>query len=203
MTHPEASKWQRIIDADPQHTARYIERFKVMAAQGHDLDGEARMLDAMVPRQAHILDAGCGPGRVAGRLHLLGHKVVGVDVDPGLIKAAQEDHPGPRYLVGDLAEMDLPTRGVAEKFDAIVCAGNVMGFLAESTRTEVLRRFAQHLSDEGRCAIGFGAGRGYDFNDFMADAAEGGLELDLALSTWDLRPYRDGDNFLVAIFRKA
>lgn len=46
----------------------------------------------------------------------------------------------------------------------IICAGNVMGFLAESTRAEVLVRLANHLSLDGRAAIGFGAGRGYDFN---------------------------------------
>ena len=202
-SRPEPSRWQRIIDADPEHTQRYIERFRVMAAQGNDLHGEARMIDAMVPRNAHILDAGCGPGRVAGRLHELGHRVVGVDVDPGLIEAAELDHPGPRYLTGDLAELDLPSRGISDPFDAIVCAGNVMGFLAESTRIDVLRRLGRHLADEGRLAIGFGAGRGYAFDEFMSDATEAGLVLDLALSTWDLRPWTEKDGFLVALFRKG
>ena len=54
----------------------------------------------------------------------------GVDVDPVLIAAAEEDHPGPTFLVGDLAELDLPARGVEADFDVIVSAGNVMGFLA-------------------------------------------------------------------------
>ena len=40
------------------------------------------------------------------------------------------------------------SRGVAEGFDAIVCAGNVMAFLAPSTRTEVLRRLRGHLAAE-------------------------------------------------------
>lgn len=200
---PEPSQWTRIIAADPGHTQRYIERFKAMAAQGHDLHGEARFIDAMVGRGAHVLDAGCGPGRVAGRLHELGHRVVGVDVDPGLIAAAKVDHPGPTYLTGDLAVLDLPAQGVPEPFDAIVCAGNVMGFLAPSTRGEVLRRFAIHLADDGRAVVGFGAGRGYDFEEFLGDADAGGLRLDLALSTWDLRPWREGDGFLVAVFGKA
>ncbi|MGA4507940.1 class I SAM-dependent methyltransferase [Propionibacteriaceae bacterium G1746] len=200
---PEPSKWIRIIEADPDHTQRYINRFKVMAAQGQDLHGEARMIDAMVGRGAHILDAGCGPGRLTGYLHKLGHRVVGVDVDAGLIDAAEADHAGPTYLVGDLAVLDLPSRGITEGFDAIVCAGNVMGFLAESTRAEVLRRFATHLAPGGRAVVGFGAGRGYDFSEFVQDATFAGLTLDLALSTWDLRPYREGDNFLVAVFSLA
>ena len=66
MTEP--SKWSRIIAADPDHSRRYIERFKMMEAAGHDLYGEARTVDAMVERNSRILDAGCGPGRLGGRL---------------------------------------------------------------------------------------------------------------------------------------
>ena len=91
-----------------------------MARAGNDLAGEARMIDAMVPRGARVLDAGCGPGRVGSILHGLGHEVVGVDVDPVLIAAAEEDHPGPTWVVGDLAELDLPARGITEGFEAIV-----------------------------------------------------------------------------------
>lgn len=199
----EPSKWTQIISRDPEHSQRYIQRFKDMAAKGADLDGEARMVDAMAPRGGRILDAGCGPGRVGGRLHQLGHTVVGVDVDPALIEAAETDHPGPTWLVGDLALLDLPAQGIEEPFDVIVCAGNVMGFLAESTRGEVLRRFAAHLKQDGRCVIGFGEGRGYDFNDFINDATAAGLELQLGLSTWDLRRFAEDSTFLVAVFGLA
>lgn len=201
MTEP--SKWTRIIAADPGHSQRYIERFKIMAANGHDLNGEARTIDAMVSRNARILDAGCGPGRVGGRLHELGHSVVGVDVDPALIEAAERDHPGPVWLAGDLAEMDLPAQGVEANFDAIVCAGNVMGFLAPSTRVEVLRRFGTHLAAEGRAVVGFGAGRGYEFAEFFSDVEAAGLRLDLPLSTWDLRPFTANSDFLVAVLAKV
>ena len=197
----ELSKWSRIIAADPDHFCRYIERFKMMEAAGHDLYGEARTVDAMVERNSRILDAGCGPGRLGGRLFELGHRVVGVDVDPALIAAAEEDHPGPLWLVGDLAELDLPAKGISEGFDVIVSAGNVMGFLAPSTRGEVLRRFAAHLAPNGRVIVGFGAGRGYEFAEFFADAEEAGLELDLALSTWNLHPFKADSDFLVAVLR--
>ena len=51
----------------------------------------------------------------------------------------------------------------------IISAGNVMGFLAPSTRVEVLRRFGTHLAEDGRVIVGFGGGRGYEFADFFAD----------------------------------
>jgi SAM-dependent methyltransferase len=199
----EQSAWVRMTQEDPEHSAAYVQRFRTLAEQGMDLVGEARLVDAMLPRGSRVLDAGCGPGRVGGFLHEVGHEVVGVDVDPVLIAAAEQDHPGPRWLVGDLAELDLPARGVAEPFDAIVCAGNVMTFLAESTRVEVLRRLRAHLRDDGRAAIGFGAGRGYDFDEFLADARAAGWAADLLLSTWDLRPFGPGSDFLVAVLRPA
>mgnify|MGYP001396397350 FL=1 len=87
-----------MIERDPGHSARYVQRFKTMAANGADLVGEARLIDALVPRGASILDAGCGPGRHAGYLHRAGHRVVGVDLDPALIAAAEADDPGPTEI---------------------------------------------------------------------------------------------------------
>jgi len=199
----EKSLWMQKVDADPGHSQWYIERFRSMARDGADLHGEARMIDAMAARGARILDAGCGGGRVSGYLASVGHDVVGVDVDPELIDAAGQDHPGPRWLVSDLAELDLPARGITEPFDIIVSAGNVMAFLAPSTRIQVLERLRAHLVDDGRAVIGFGAGRDYPFGEFLANVAKAGLEPDLLLSTWDLRPFSDDADFLVAVLRPS
>lgn len=198
----EQSGWVERTTEDPNHSSWYVERFRKMAADGNDLAGEARMIDAMVARSARILDAGCGPGRVGSALAALGHEVVGVDVDPVLIAAAEEDHPGPVWLVGDLAELDLPSLGITEGFDAIVCAGNVMPFLAPSTRRGVLTRLGVHLRDGGRAAVGFGGGRGYEFDEFFADVDAAGLVVDVRLSTWDLQGFTAESDFLVAILRR-
>ncbi|MGY1704199.1 class I SAM-dependent methyltransferase [Geodermatophilus sp. SYSU D00697] len=195
----EQSAWVRMTQEDPGHSANYVQRFRTLAAQGFDLAGEARLVDAMLSRGSRVLDAGCGPGRVGGWLARAGHDVVGVDVDPVLIAAAEEDHPGPRWLVGDLAELDLGGR----LLDAIVCAGNVMTFLAPSTRTAVLRRLRAHVAGDGRAVIGFGAGRGYGFDTFLDDARTAGWAPDLLLSTWDVRPFTPASDFLVAVLRPA
>ena len=156
----EESGWTALTRENPDHSTWYVERFRSMAAAGDDLDGEARLVDAMVGRGAHILDAGCGPGRVGAALHTAGHRVVGVDVDPVLIEAAEQDHPGPTWLVGDLTVLDLPGRGIEEPFDLIVSAGNVIAFLAPSTRVRVLERLRAHLaaggSHRGRLRVGPG-----------------------------------------------
>ena len=196
---PELSKWTQITIEDPDHSLRYAERFRTMAAEGRDLDGEARLIDAMAPRNARILDAGCGPGRVGAVLHAVGHRVVGVDVDPVLIDAAIADHPGPEWLVGDLAELDLAEHLAAGGFDVIVSAGNVMAFLAESTRRIVLERLAAHLADDGRLVVGFQSGRDYEFAEFFEHVAKVGLQVDHRLATWDLRPVTPEADFLVAV----
>ncbi len=193
--------WMQKVAADPGHSRWYVERMRGMARAGDDLAGEARLVDVIAPRGAHILDAGCGPGRVGGHLAAAGHHVVGVDVDPALIEAAQQDHPGPRWIVGDLAELDLPAVGITDRFDVIVSAGNVMTFLAPSTRVAVLSRLRAHLASDGRAAIGFGAGRDYAFGDLLDHAAQAGFAPDLLLSTWDLRPFREDSEFLVALLR--
>ncbi|MCL4721932.1 MAG: class I SAM-dependent methyltransferase [Gammaproteobacteria bacterium] len=197
MTHP-LGQWQQILARDPGHSARYIERFKLLAAQGHDLYGEARLIDAMVGRGAAVLDAGCGPGRHAGYLHAAGHRVVGVDVDPALIAAAEDDAPGPIYVVGDLTGYELPAEA-PQRFDAILCAGNVMTFLHPDTRVPVLAGMASRLAADGRAVIGFGAGRGYGFEEFLADASAAGLTLQTRFATWDLRPFTPEADFQVAI----
>ncbi|RZS80164.1 methyltransferase family protein [Motilibacter rhizosphaerae] len=195
----EENLWTRRLRESPGHSEWYVERFRRLAAEGEDVVGEARLVDAMLPRHARVLDAGCGTGRVGGHLARAGHTVIGVDGDAVLVAAAQEDHPEGQWLVGDLAELDLPALGISAGFAAIVCAGNVAAFLAPSTRVEVLRRLRDHLADDGRLVVGFGAGRGYAFEEFRADGREAGLREELLLSTWDLRPYSPSADFLVAV----
>lgn len=195
--------WEAHLRRNPGHSQWYIDRFAALRAEGADLHGEVRMLDALCPRGARVLDAGCGPGRVGGELARRGHTVVGVDVDPVLVAQARADHPEAVWHVGDLAELALREGGRPDAFDVIVCAGNVMAFLAPGTAREVLSRFRAHLAPGGRAVIGFGSGRGYAFGDFLDDAAAAGLRADATFSTWDLRPLGPDADFLVAVLSPA
>ncbi|MFC8846030.1 MULTISPECIES: class I SAM-dependent methyltransferase [unclassified Micromonospora] len=196
----DPTRW--VTDTGPEHSQWYVDRFRRLAAEGADLAGEARLLNAMVPPRARVLDAGCGTGRVGAALHACGHPVVGVDADPVLIEAAGADHPGPRWLVGDLAELDLAAAGEPEPFDAAVLAGNVMAFVAPGTERRVLGRVAAHVRPDGVVVVGFGTDRGYRLTDFDADAVAAGLRLEHRFATWDLRPWREDADFAVTVLRR-
>jgi predicted TPR repeat methyltransferase len=197
----QPTRW--VTETGDGHSEWYIERFRKMAAEGNDLAGEARMIDAMVPRGARILDGGCGPGRVGGELHARGHQVVGVDADPALIAAAEQDHPGARWLVADLSELDLAAQGEPEPFDLAVLAGNVMVFLAPGTEADVLRRVAAHIVADGRIVTGFHVNRELSLEAFDRAVADAGLQVEHRFATWDLRAWHDDADFAVTVLLHA
>ena len=87
--------WLQKIAENPGHSAWYVERFRTMAREGADLGGEARLIDAMLPRGSRELDAGCGTGRVGAFLAAAGHDVTVVNVDTQLDAALRVDPHGP------------------------------------------------------------------------------------------------------------
>lgn len=55
-----------------------------------------------------VADLGCGPGRITAHLAALGLDAFGVDLSPGMVEVARRDHPGLRFEVGSMTDLDLP-----------------------------------------------------------------------------------------------
>jgi SAM-dependent methyltransferase len=180
------------------HAQWYIERFRRMAAEGADLAGEARLIDALVAPRSRILDAGCGTGRVGGELSRRGHTVVGIDIDPELIEAARADNPGATWQVADLADLQLD----ASPFDAAVVAGNVLVYVAPNSEPDVLAGIARHVRKDGVVVTGFRLDGSYELADFDDHCVSAGLRKEQRFATWDLRPWHEGADFAVTLLRQ-
>jgi hypothetical protein len=113
---------------------------------------------------------------------------------------AQQVNPGPTYLLADLSALDLESHGHADPMDAVVCAGNVITFVASGSEVAVLRALVRHLTPEGICVVGFQVER-YALADFDRDLVEAGFMLEQRFATWDLRPWSDEADFAVSFLR--
>ncbi|MFF0390595.1 class I SAM-dependent DNA methyltransferase [Kitasatospora sp. NPDC004615] len=102
-----------------------------------------------------VADVGCGPGHVTAHLHELGLDVFGIDLSPGMIGVARRDHPGLRFEVGTMTDLDLAD-------------GSVAGLLAfwslihipDEVVPAVLDQFRRVLRPGGPLLIGFHVGTG-------------------------------------------
>lgn len=204
---PSQNRWAAAVAADPEHSRRYAQRWRKLATEGNDVDGEARLIDAMAERGSRIFDVGCGTGRTGGYLVAAGHRVVGVDLDDHLIEVARTDFPEAAWFTADLERLTDSLSpeaedALADPFDVAVSAGNVFGFLAETGRVPALEAIFDMLRDGGRAVIGYGAGRGYEFVDFLHDAGSVGFSIEAQYSTWNLDPWDTESDFLVAVLRR-
>jgi SAM-dependent methyltransferase len=63
---------------------------------------------ALLGPEPHVLDAGCGTGRMSRYLADRGARVVGVDLSPGMVAMARRDHPDLGTVVGSIAGLPYP-----------------------------------------------------------------------------------------------
>jgi len=182
----------------------YVNRFDRQFADGSDLEGEARFVDMMAARGSRIMDGGCGTGRVAGALHRMGHRVVGIDRDAGLIEIARRRYPGPPFLVADLLLVPqvLAAAGQRAEFDIIALPGNVMVYLAPGTERDVLRVLGDLLVPGGRLVTGFHTDRDYLVASLDTDAAAVGLTMEHRFATWHLDPWTPRADWAVTVLRR-
>jgi SAM-dependent methyltransferase len=59
-----------------------------------------------------VADVGCGPGRITAHLRGLGLDAFGIDLSPGMVEVARRDHPGLRFEVGSMTDLDLTDASV-------------------------------------------------------------------------------------------
>ncbi|RVX46248.1 methyltransferase family protein [Nonomuraea polychroma] len=63
-----------------------------------------------------IADLGCGPGHYTAYLHARGLPVLGIDLAPGMVEQARQEHPGIRFEVGSMFALELADGSVGGVF---------------------------------------------------------------------------------------
>lgn len=102
-----------------------------------------------------VADVGCGTGRVTAHLRGLGVDAFGVDLSPGMIAMAHRDHPGIRFDVGSMTDLDLADGSVT----GVLAWFSIIHVPDEEVRKAFLQ-FHRVLGPGGVLLLGFFAGDG-------------------------------------------
>ncbi|CAN5377170.1 class I SAM-dependent methyltransferase [soil metagenome] len=186
--------WQRT-DAPEEYDARW----KALADKGHNIHGEADLVETLLRDSGgtRVLDAGCGTGRVAIELAQRGFDVVGVEIEASMLAVARGKTPDIEWIEADLTHLELDA-----EFDLVLLAGNVMIFVDPGTEASVVRGLASHLAPGGLLVSGFSIlPDRLSLKEYDQFAETAGLGHVTTWSTWDREPLRQG-NYAVSVHQR-
>ena len=106
----------------------------------------------LLPRDAHILDAGCGSGRDAAAFLARGYRVTAIDASPAMVHSAK------RHGI-DARVVTFQRMTFNEEFDGIWACASVL-HVPHAEVPEVLRRFARALKPHGVLYVSVKEGHG-------------------------------------------
>lgn len=158
-----------------------------------------------------VLDAGCGPGRLAGPLRHRGLDVRGVDLSSAMVAQARRAHPDLHFEVGSLQALDLSDGALAG-----ILAWYSVIHTAPALQPVIWREFARVLRPGGHVMVGFQVGDrcdrldhayGHDIDldahrlsvDLVADQlTEADLSVISRVERGPVEPERHGQAYLLA-----
>lgn len=102
-----------------------------------------------------VADVGCGPGHVTAHLNELGIDAFGIDLSPVMIDVARRDHPGLRFEVGSMTDLNLADASVA----ALLAFWSLI-HVPDDAVPAVFGHFRRTLRPGGPLLLGFHVGDG-------------------------------------------
>lgn len=166
-------------DYGDDYAGAYAARFDDLAAEGHDVHGEARFVRGLVAPAGSVLDAGCGTGRIARYLVDRGLSVVGVDLSPGMLAMARRDHPDLELHEGSLTALPLADASV----DGVVFWYSLI-HLSDEELPVALAEAVRVLRPGGHVLLAFQKGEGtYDVGAGLRERGH-----DVSLVRWHRGP---------------
>jgi SAM-dependent methyltransferase len=219
------TRWSELRGA--QSGDSYARRFAQLAAEGHDVHGEASFLAELIPSGARVVDAGCGTGRIALRLAELGYDCLGLDADESMLAVARTALPEPpaadgpavgalSWALADLATLDpdaleLDSAAARGSFGLAFTAGNVIPLLGPGTLDEVVVRLAALLEPDGLLVSGFGLDAAHlparcpvtPLVEYERACAAAGLTHRQSFASWDARPFTSASGYSVSVHSRS
>lgn len=100
-----------------------------------------------------VADVGCGPGHVTAHLRALGVDAFGIDLSPAMIDVARRDHPGLRFDVSSMTDLELADASVAG-----LLAWWSLIHVPDGEVPTVFKHFRRVLRPSGLLLLGFHVG---------------------------------------------
>ncbi len=100
-----------------------------------------------------VADIGCGPGHTTALLRELGAEAFGIDLSPEMIEIARREHPGARFEIGSMTDLQLDDSSLAG-----VLAWWSLIHIPDEGVPGVLGQFLRVLRPGGVLAVGFHVG---------------------------------------------
>lgn len=181
----------------------YAQKMLSLVERGVDFEVDARFVDALLPRQARVLDIGCGIGNAVAALRSRGHQAFGIDPTPALFEAATSLHDASWFRQIGAGAIYSPEFSAAElpgHFDAILASGNVPEFLTNDELELVFKFSRKVLTPLGALIIGTSTHGRHGPRCLDQVAEREGLKLQQRFGDWHLNPFNDQSPWSVSIY---
>ncbi len=99
---------------------------------------------SFLPKEASVLDVGCGGGIKTKYISEKGHRVLGIDFSEKMIGIAQRENPGVEFAVVDMYDIDK----IAETYDGIFVQAALL-HIPKTRALEVLTKMNDKLNKDG------------------------------------------------------
>jgi len=93
----------------------------------------------------HAIDLGSGTGRLTELIHDLGMKVIGVDLDEGMVEVAKQSYPKLDFKVADMVEVLKEN----QQYELMTCFGNTLVHLNKNQLMHFFTEVKKKLSPKG------------------------------------------------------
>ncbi len=126
-------------------------------------NGELEKFASLLPKKAHILDAGCGAGiPTANFLIKKGIKVTGIDISDTMLSLAKENVPEANFIKMDLNEINFNQN----TFDGIISVYTLF-HISKKSHISIFRKFYEILKPKGILLINTGISESEGTSNFF------------------------------------